>query len=661
MGSKRSGKLSTLTSSPSKGPGFLAQARGLALGWLSRAGKFLRQHWIGTVFILAATIVFFWPLIIHIGSYSPGGDAMFNAWEMRRNQNCILRQHCPEYKDANIYYPHADTMLYSETQLSAGVVTLPLYWLSQNPIFAYNLLTILCFFLSGWFMYLLAKYLSKGNEFISTLSGLVFAYAPLKIAAIHHLQNLSIFCLPLAVLLILRFFDLYVAPKVKARRLARKRALPVLRIAQLRQWRVRSVTWVVSVYKASLPGKKYIIGLFLALLYVFFASWVQMVFVLIALGVVLVLLWALRLVTVRPLSVVVVTIGLAAFTTLPLALQYVQFSKQNGAPFSMHEQILYSADVKDYSIPNDGTLLGKLYYHARPGAARNGYNPDSFSYHGMSLYAVVIVVAVLAYKMRKLDAQHKKRFTIIVAFVALAVVGFVISLGPVLKVYGQWAHSVGGSGTSIAIMLPWAFVDAFLPQLSFIRAVGRASVLVLFALCCLLAFLPLYIDKMKWVASRKRLVYGLIAVLLVIELAPVRMIPMSQHSYAYTFTIPPVYTYVKDHPAVDNIVIIHGDSGYPNEEIPIARAEWVLWAGYHNKNIFNGYSGYEPKDYLAEYIDFKDLDAHDLVTMRKFGLQYVIIDKQLSAGRPELIQRARGFFPKKLYEDKRYALFKIPD
>ena len=64
---------------------------------------------------------------MHVGDYSEGGDAMFNAWAIARNQHCILREACPSYVNANIYFPHKDTMLYSESQLSAGFLTYPFF------------------------------------------------------------------------------------------------------------------------------------------------------------------------------------------------------------------------------------------------------------------------------------------------------------------------------------------------------------------------------------------------------------------------------------------------------------------------------------------------------------------------------------------------------
>lgn len=130
---------------------------------------------------LFLTVIFFWPMATNLSSYSEGGDHMFNAWTLSRNHHCILRQNCNDYTNANIFFPNRDSMLYSETQLSAGILTLPLYFVNPNPLFATNIWYILSMFFSGFFMYLLALYLSKGNQPISILAGLVFEFAPTKI------------------------------------------------------------------------------------------------------------------------------------------------------------------------------------------------------------------------------------------------------------------------------------------------------------------------------------------------------------------------------------------------------------------------------------------------------------------------------------------------
>lgn len=598
----------------------LIRVRGL--GIYIRA--FFGRHWKGTLAIGLITLVFFWPLVTRISSYDVGGDASFNAWTLARNHHCLLRDGCPNYADGNIYFPHKDTMLYSETQLSAGLLTLPLYLINNNPLFAYNIWTILSFFLAGWFMYLLAKRLSRGDELISILAGLIFAFAPFKLAALFHLQNQSIFYLPLAVLLIIRYLD------TKARR--------------------------------------YMAALFVVLALLFYASWYQMAFALIAITLLLGGMLALRLMHWKRVLLVAGVVGLAALSTAPLALEFMRFSKENNANFSIKDQVLYSSSVADYFIPHDGTLLGKLYYHIEPGTQRNAYNLDSFSYHGVVLYVTAVAIVVVGFiwywrrrKQRTRDAvSQRQEYKYILIFLAMIVVGFIISLGPLLKIKGSYLYTAPGTDTAVAIAAPWLAVDKFLPQLQFIRAIGRASVIMLFALCAMLAFLPAYLRAWNIRGRYKKFIMAGVVVLVVVELLPVYRYPISAGAYTQHLQVPAVYTFIKDRDDINNIVILRSVDDYPGAPIPVMRAEDVLWAGYHNKNIFNGYSGYTPPLYFETFYDFVLLEPDDIPKMQKLGLRYVLIDKQLSAPRPFLMEAAEKLLPTKVYEDERYVLRQIP-
>lgn len=587
--------------------------------------RFSRTHWIGLLTVFSTTILYFLPVIVQIGTYNPGGDAMFNAWAIARNQHCILLQNCEDYTDANIYYPNKDTMLYSESELSAGVVTLPLKFINDNPIFSYNILTIISFALAGIGMYLLAKYLSRGNEFVAVVSGLIFEFAPFKIAAIYHLQNLSIFCLPFAVLFILKYIDS--------------------------------------------PRRKYLFGLFVSLLYVFYASWYQMVFVLAALAIIIPGFYVFKLASRKIIFTISSIIIAAVVATLPLAIEYVRFSKENGAPFSVTQQIVYSSSLSDYLIPHSTTLAGNLYHQLKPAAQKNSFNPDSPSNHSFTLYSIGVLVVIFAlfslYRFRKNKRKiYSKDFILhkqAIVLSVVGVVGFILSLGPFLKIKGSHLYEI--AGVAAALPMPYVLIDKLIPQLTFIRAVGRWSVLLLFVLCCLLAIAAVYFNKLSISKKKKTIIAGLITLVLAIELMPTSMIAMSQSPQAYDLHPPKVYQYIKNNPSIDNIVIVVSDYDYSYETglIGFARSEQTMWAGYHNKNIFNGYSGIEPKNYMRDWEDFNDFYPDDVKKIKDKNINYVLVDKELSKNHPDMPGRVASILKEKIYSDKRYDLYKIPE
>jgi hypothetical protein len=503
-------------------------------------------------------------------------------------------------------------MLYSETQFSSALLTLPLYFVNQNPLFATNVWLVLTVFLAGLFMYLLARYLSKGNETISILSGMVFAFAPTKISAMSHLQSLSIFYIPLIVLILLKYRDL---------------------------GRKMHLAWF---------------GILSALL--FLASWYQMVFGLIIIGAfILFTAFSNRR---RALALVGVTL-VALLSTAPIAKEYLRFSNTSEAGFSIRDQIAFSSSIDDYLMPYENTPVGMVYYNLRPFVLKNSHNPDNYSYLGISLYVLLMLFVIYMFKKRKNSFVKDNRWLVLV-LTGLFMVGFIFSLGPVLKIGSSAMYSV--EGVNVAVPLPYLLVDKLLPQLSFIRAVGRANIISLFALCCLLALLGAYLNGVK---PRKKqvLLTTLTVVIITIDLLPLKQfvtIPFKETpSRHISYQIPELYKRIQTDQNIDNILILRTQADYPDAGIPVARVEDVLWAGYHNKNIFNGYSGFEPPSYAETLEDFTNLEPDDPLKMRNLGLQYVVIDKELSQDQPDQMRKATSLFTEKIYEDQRYALYKI--
>lgn len=578
---------------------------------------FWKKHWIGTILIILATLVFFWPLVIRVGTYSEGGDAMFNSWAVARNQHCILQQDCPKYANGNIFFPHTNTMLYSESELSSGLVTLPLYLINHNPLFSNNVLTILSFFLSGWFMYILAKYLSrgrKGSEFYSVMAGLVFEFAPIKLAGIWHLQNQSIFYLPLAVLLILKFIEI--------------------------------------------QKKRYLLLLFTVLALQFYASWYQMVFVLIVCLLLIVCMTILKQVNWKSAILLSAIVALAAASTLPLAIQYTHFSKESHATFGLAEQVSYSASLMDYAKPYYGTILGRIYYHVKPTAQTNSYNPDSDSYHGFILYITAFFVIIMAYLRRHKSKADYYFFAISTSFVVIAIVGFLMSLGPLLKVRHTYLYPGFSNDFLVTISLPYILVDKFIPQLGFLRAIGRASIILLFALCVFLALTPKYIDILK--PRIRYIIMAITLIFIVVEILPDHRVTMSVNSYSYNLQIPNVYKFVKRNKDINNILVLQADKDYPKAPFPVSGPEAMLWAGYTNRNIFNGYSSYQPPEYASQYADFVDFQPDDIAKMKELRLHYILLDRQLSSTDNQLEAKINNSLSNaEVFRDGRYTLFRI--
>lgn len=576
-----------------------------------RAKKPWRSKWFGMAIIVLATLIYFFPLILRLGTYMTGGDSMFNAWVMERNQHCLLREHCPEYSNANIYYPNKDSMLYSEVEISPSVVTLPLHFLSPNPILPYNVVTILTFVMLGLSMYWLALYLSKGNWYYSLLAGLLFEFGPTLMASTYHLQSLSVFCYPLAFLAVFKYLDTH-----------RRR------------------------YLALLLG---------ALLYCFFASWYQMIFMLGMVGVLLLfVLWRKRA-TWRDVGIMVAVVGVACVITLPLVTQYLHFSKESQAKYTLTEKVADSSGLPDYAITPSYTPLGQLIQLVS-GHHWNLYSKvQTLSYGGISLYVLVFAVGPYLVWRRRLADKKLKYEYLLFGFIALAM--FVISLGPLLKIGVDGFYHI--HGLTAVIPMPAMLIHLFVPQLGFMRGLARAAALMLFAMCCLLAILGSRIAP-KWSFYKRHalLINCVVGLVLAVDILPGKMIPLDPNPHAYHSGVPAVYQRIKDDPKIDDIVVLQAKD-YPHIDFWFARTEVVLWSAYFNRNIYNGYSGYEPPTFEAEYSDFVNLDPSDPVKMRARGLKYVIVDRELYTNKPEVLASVPGILGKPIYHDSRYDMYKL--
>ncbi len=578
--------------------------------------SFFRRNFIGFVIIFIAVLVFFWPIVTRIDSYSEGGDPMFNAWTLARNHQCILGNNCPDYADGNIYFPNQNSMLYSETQLSAGILTLPLYFINDNPLFAYNVWTIASFMFGGWFMYMLAKYLSKGNELFSVASGLIFTLSPFKMSAVTHLQNLSIFYLPLLVLFILRYIET--------------------------------------------SQRRYLVGISIIGSLLFNASWYNLAFSFVTVSMLIAGLWISRQLAWKKLTYLCLSLGIALATTIPVMVRYVSFSKAQGASFSLTEQALYASSVVDYFIPHNGTGLGMIAEAVKPGRYINSVSADSFSYHGVSLYFVAVLLLYMAVKQQKKKDPNSFNHRFVWSITAIAAVGFIFSLGPLLKITKSYFYGpVLEESFKVMLVGPYYLLLKILPELSFIRAVGRWSVLVLFALCCLLALFPLYRGYLPFSKQKIKLLSGFLLLFMVFELYPLHRVQMSSLPQAYNIEIPKVYEYVKSEPKIQNLIILNGDTEYFSGKAIFERTSQVLWAGYHNKNLFNGYSGYTPNRYFEDLNDYTDPDKDDILELKKKNIDHILVDKKYAIVGPTISAKVDALTENKIYEDERYVLFSI--
>jgi len=154
-----------------------------------------------------------WPLMRHPATRlaSDLGDPAFNCWVLQWTGGQLIAalsgnwHALANYWNGNIFHPATLTVAYSEHLTPEMLQALPIYAATGNVILAYNTLFLATFVLSGFAMYLLVRDLTE-QPFAAFAAGLIYAYVPYRIDQLSHLQVLSSYWMPLALMGLRRFF-----------------------------------------------------------------------------------------------------------------------------------------------------------------------------------------------------------------------------------------------------------------------------------------------------------------------------------------------------------------------------------------------------------------------------------------------------------------------
>ena len=140
----------------------------------------------------------------HVGRVD-NGDGKLSIWNVAWVARTLVAD--PRHVfDANIFYPHAGTLAYSENNLGAGALAVPAYWLTNNPYVAHNVALLLAFVLSATGMFYLVRHLT-GDRRAAAITAIGFAFCPFVFAHTAHIQLLMTAGLPFTLLAFHRMAD----------------------------------------------------------------------------------------------------------------------------------------------------------------------------------------------------------------------------------------------------------------------------------------------------------------------------------------------------------------------------------------------------------------------------------------------------------------------
>ncbi|HVH26524.1 MAG TPA: hypothetical protein VM818_07195 [Vicinamibacterales bacterium] len=207
--------------------------------------------------------------------------------------------------DANIFFPHKGTLVYSETNLGAGALAIPAYWATRNPYFAFNFMFLLSMVLSATGTYYLVRHLVEDRR-AAAVSGLAFGFCAYVFGHTPQMQLLMTAGLPFSLLAFHRLAD-----------------RPTLGRA--------TVLGLVMAGQVALCG--------------YYAVFVMLMIPFAALVVAATRIWWTNLPYWRALAVAAVVAVVAA---LPVLVPYAQLQRTTGFERALDEASRYSADWRAY-------------------------------------------------------------------------------------------------------------------------------------------------------------------------------------------------------------------------------------------------------------------------------------------------------------------------
>ncbi len=145
------------------------------------------------------------PLLSHFGSHVPADarDPLLITWILAWDVHALSTAPARLF-DANIFFPVERSLAFSDHLLGVLPLFAPAYLLTGNPVAAYNAVFLLSFALSGFTGFCLAYSWTRAF-WPSLVGGALFGFAPYRLGQLAHLQLLSFFWAPLALLFVDRF------------------------------------------------------------------------------------------------------------------------------------------------------------------------------------------------------------------------------------------------------------------------------------------------------------------------------------------------------------------------------------------------------------------------------------------------------------------------
>lgn len=152
---------------------------------------------IAFILFTACSILMTYPLVNGLYETSYGGEALALTYAFSWGAHALTTDPLHLF-NANRNFPVSHSFALTENSIGSQLLYLPIYYLSDDPLLATNVMIILTFILNGLAMFFLCWHYTK-NPYASILSGFIFSFFPGRLQ-FYHIQLCQVFWAPLGIL-----------------------------------------------------------------------------------------------------------------------------------------------------------------------------------------------------------------------------------------------------------------------------------------------------------------------------------------------------------------------------------------------------------------------------------------------------------------------------
>jgi hypothetical protein len=464
---------------------------------MSKIGIFLLSRKSYKVHILALsgfifiTWLFFPKLFSGFFTHVETNDGRLVAWILSWDIHSLFK-HPLGIFDANYFFPTTNNLCYSEHFIGTALLGMPV-WIATggNPAATFNFVMIISFVLTAYCSFLLIRKLINHNG-IAFLGAVINGFCSYRLYNIGHLQNVTIFYIPLCLLFFYKFLE--------SKRL------------------------------------KHLIGVGLCLYLQSISSWYHMIFIFLMMACFIAYYFFIeKKITIRELMKVIVMMVVVFAFIIPFAIPYFKFNKESNTAFSLGDVL--SSDIGGYLIPAPYTF-GNGIFSNYLGISKSRWL-ENFNYIGYVslLFSIFGLFKLYRNANRAPRLQLQKQNLV---FILVAGVFVVCSFGPFFIFNDE--------GTDLK--LPYYALFKWFGSIRFLRCVARYSTVVFLMMSILASFGLVQVLTNITEAVYRRVIYVLILGLIFIEYAPMERF----NRFSDMSAVPAVFNKIKQDKDIKSLV-----------------------------------------------------------------------------------------------------------